>query len=139
MIRKTSLYFENDYIRIGVDAAINAITLEYKRKGSSEEFKDAHQKLLEVFGQTPEDKILIDARQLGIVAPEDQKWVGMHIIPQLAAFTPSHFLKLAVVTPTYIFTKLAIDNVERISMETGICLNKNFDSVAAAQLWLTES
>ncbi len=138
MLKNTSIYFESDYFQIGVDTRLQAITLQYKRKGSSEEFRGAHHKLLEVFKQNPEDKILIDARHLGIVAPDDQKWVGMQIIPQLAALTTRNFLKLAVVTSEYIFTKLAIDTVERISMETGICLNRNFDSVANAEQWLME-
>jgi hypothetical protein len=136
MLNNTFIYFESDYFQIGVDRKLEAITLQYKRKGLSEELRAAHHKLLEIFKQNPKDKILIDARYVGIVAPDDQKWVGMQIIPQLAALTTNNFLKLAVVTPNYIFTKLAVDTVERLSMETGVCLNRNFDSFANAEQWL---
>jgi hypothetical protein len=138
MIKTTTTYFDSDYIQIGADANLKAITLLYKRKGTSEEFRGAHNELLKVFDKHPEDKLFIDTRNLGIVAPEDQKWVGMQIIPELAAFTPKNFLKIAVVAPAYIFTKLAVDTVERVSMETGVCLNRNFDSTTAAEQWLKE-
>ncbi len=139
MIKNSLIYYDCDYFQIGKEADLGAVTLKYKRKCTSEEFREVNLKLLEVFEQaSSQDKILIDTRDMGIVAPEDQKWVGQYIVPRLASATPQNYLKVAVITPDNIFTKLAVDTVERISMETGVCLNRNFNTVVAAKLWLQE-
>ncbi|MFD2514442.1 hypothetical protein ACFSRY_11235 [Pontibacter locisalis] len=133
-----TLLFETDYYSIQFDAALQAVLLTYKRKGSSDEFRELHYKLLEAFDKVAASKILVETQEMAIVAPEDQRWVGQFIIPQIAKKTENQFLYAAVVAPKGIFTKLAVDTVEEISMGTGTCINKSFDNTAEARMWLSE-
>lgn len=129
---------ETDYYSIKHDTALQAVILTYKRKGTSDEFRQLHYKLLESFDKVVASKILVETHAMGIVAPQDQRWVGQFIIPQIAQKTPYKFLYAAVVAPEGVFTRLAVETVEKISVETGTCLNKHFDSTTTARQWLSE-
>jgi uncharacterized RmlC-like cupin family protein len=75
---------------------------------------------------------------MGVVSPEDQKWVGNTIVEQLAQHAPGDFLYIALVVSEKIFTRLAITAIEDISNAKGICLNRHFYSVSEAKHWLTQ-
>ncbi|GAB3535099.1 hypothetical protein GCM10027443_23370 [Pontibacter brevis] len=133
-----STILTNDYFEIGQHDGLQAIILTYKRKGTSAEFRSLHYKLVEAFEKKRKGKLLVDARKLGIVAPEDQRWVGHHIVPQMARHNDRKFLSVAVVTTSYVFTQMAINNIEQLSVDTGSCINKHFHDMTEATNWLAE-
>lgn len=133
-----STLIKEDYYEIGLDDRLQAVVLTYKRKGTSEEFRNLHFRLVEVFEKKRKSKLFVDTRKLGIVAPDDQRWVAQKVVPQMAMHAENQFLSIAVVTTKYVFTQMAVDNIEQLSIDTGTCLNKHFDNMAAATAWLQE-
>lgn len=131
-----STLIEEDYFEIGLNDELQAIILTYKRQGSSVEFRNLHYKLVEVFEKQRKNKLLVDTRKMGVVAPDDQRWVGQKVVPQLAMHSEKKYLYSAVMSTKYVFTQLAVSNIEQISIDTGTCLNKHFDNMSAAINWL---
>ena len=133
-----STIIDQDYFEIGQNDALQALVLTYKRKGSSSEFRDLHHQLVEVFKKKRKSKLLVDARKMGIVAPDDQRWVGQEVVPEMAQQSQTRFLSVAVVSTKYVFTQMAIDNIEQLSINTGTCRNKHFHDMDEAIAWLRE-
>ncbi|MFC6997844.1 hypothetical protein [Rufibacter roseus] len=132
------VHTEDDYAATGYDQVLEAVFLRYKRKGSSAEFRDANERIVASMRKTPTHRVHVDVREMGIVAPEDQKWVATSIIPQLAQNSPGQFVYIALVVPENVFTQLAVETVEDMSNQVGICLNRHFASEQEAKLWLAQ-
>lgn len=134
-----SVIFSDEYFEVGRDSELQALVLTYKRQGSSAEFRNLHYKLLESFEKTKRSKLLVDTREMGIVSPDDQRWVGQQMVPQFATHAQNQFLYIAVLHPAKkVFTQLAVNNIEQLSMETESCLNRHFDNPKDARQWLQE-
>ncbi|WP_207435823.1 hypothetical protein [Sabulibacter ruber] len=130
------VHTDDAYATTGYDELLDAVYLRYKRKGTSAEFRDANLRVVASMAKAPSHRLFVDVREMGIVAPEDQKWVANVIIPQLAQHAPENYVYIALVVPENIFTKLAVTTVEEISNGKGICLNRHFASQTEAKRWL---
>ncbi|GGK66977.1 hypothetical protein ACD591_02935 [Rufibacter glacialis] len=130
------VHTDNDYATTGHDAVLEAVYLLYKRQGTSAEFREANQRAVASMARTSVQRLFVDARLMGVVSPDDQKWVGNSIVEQLAARAKGSYLYIALVVSEKIFTKLAIHAIEEISNGKGICLNRHFYSVSEAKHWL---
>ncbi|WP_205502982.1 hypothetical protein [Rufibacter psychrotolerans] len=130
------VHTDDPYATTGYDDLLEAVYLRYKRKGTSQEFRHANRRIVASMAASPTPRVFVDVREMGVVAPDDQKWVAHTIIPQLAQHAPGHYLYIALVVPENIFTKLAVETVEEISNGKGICLNRHFTSLAEARQWL---
>ncbi len=68
------VFYESDAATIWFDAVHYVSTLVWKRKPTSEEYRDILTKNLEVFKTYKCDSCLADVRRLGIVSDEDRNW-----------------------------------------------------------------
>lgn len=132
------VHTDNDYATTGYDEVLESVYLMYKRQGNSQEFRDANNRLVSTIAKIPTHRLYVDVRGMGVTSPEDQKWVGHTIVPQLARNAPGSYLYIAIIVPEKIFTQLAVTSIEEISNGKGICLNRHFYSAAEAKQWLAQ-
>ncbi|ALI97995.1 hypothetical protein [Rufibacter tibetensis] len=132
------VHTDNDYATTGYDEVLGAAYLTYKRQGTSQEFRDANHRIVASLAKKPTHRLFVDVRNMGVVSPEDQKWVGNTIVEQLAKNAPGKYLYIALLVPEKVFTKLAVTTIEEISNGKGICLNRHFFSVSEAKHWLAQ-
>ncbi|WP_026461841.1 STAS/SEC14 domain-containing protein [Adhaeribacter aquaticus] len=133
---KPNIHFETDSVVIFTDKEINSVAVVYKRKTTSQEFRALHLELLKAFQISALNRLYVDIRKMEIAAPDDQKWLATTIIPQLAQYASSKFLHIAVVVNENIFTRLAVETVENISNDLGICIHRHFKTPTDAKEWL---
>ncbi|WP_181305879.1 hypothetical protein [Rufibacter sp. XAAS-G3-1] len=132
------VHTDNDYATTGYDQVLEAAYLVYKRQGTSPEFREANTRLVSTLARFPSHRLFVDVRGMGVISPEDQKWVGNTIVLQLAKNAPGNYLYIALLVSEKIFTKLAVTSIEDISNGKGICLNRHFYSAPEAKHWLTQ-
>lgn len=131
------IYSETDYALTGYNEVLQAVYLVYKRKGTSAEFREANLQLVQAITRRPAQRVLVDARAMGVVAPEDQRWVGAEIVLKLASLAPNQYLYIASLLSEHVFTKLAVQTVVEVSNSLGVCQNMEFSSEEEAKDWLS--
>ncbi|QHL87149.1 hypothetical protein GU926_06775 [Nibribacter ruber] len=130
------IHTRTDYATTGYDELLQGVFLRYGRKCTSEEFKEANQRLLQTMRLYPTQRVNLDVLALGLVSPEDQRWMATAIIPRLADLAPNNYLYIAVVVPESAFTKLAVKAIEDMANASGICQHCQFPNLVEAKQWL---
>jgi len=74
------IFYESDAVTIWFDAVHDISTLVWKRKPTSEEYRDGLTKNLEIFRTYKCNGCLADVRKLGMVSKEDMDWFVNNIL-----------------------------------------------------------
>ncbi|AMM50115.1 hypothetical protein TH61_01495 [Rufibacter sp. DG15C] len=130
------IHTRTEYAITGYDELLQGVFLRFLRKGTSEEFREANQRLLQTMREYSTQRVNLDVLHLGLVSPEDQRWMANLIIPRLAELAPNNYLYIAVVVPESTFTRLAMKSIEDMSNGKGICDYCQFPNLVEAKQWL---
>ncbi|GAA4315762.1 hypothetical protein [Nibribacter koreensis] len=130
------IHTRTDYAVTGYDELLQGVFLRFLRKATREEFKEAHQRLLQTMREYPTQRMNLDVLQVGLVSPEDQRWVASLIIPRLAELAPNNYLYIAVVVPETAFTRLAMTSIGDQVKDKGFCDYRQFPNLVEAKQWL---
>jgi hypothetical protein len=130
------IHTRTEYAVTGYDELLQGVFLRFLRKATSEEFREAHQRLLDTMQAFSTQRVNLDVLFLGLVSPEDQRWMANLIIPRLAELAPNNYLYIAVVVPESPFTRLAMKSIEDMANGKGICDYCQFPNLVEAKQWL---
>jgi signal transduction histidine kinase len=86
------VFYESDAVIIWFDAINNISTLVWKRKPSSDEYRDGITKNLEIFRTYKCHGCLADVRKLGIVGKEDMTWFVNNILSDASEIGMQKFI-----------------------------------------------
>lgn len=104
--------FDNEYGTITYDEDLEAISLVFKKQVPGSDFIHLNQKLLEIFKTLSTNRFYVDARNIGIVAVEGQKWVIENLFKGMLDHLKGEKLYHAQLMPnTDIFGKAASSNI----------------------------
>ncbi len=128
---------DNESITISIDESVPCLEWIGKKRISSEEFRDSEQKSLQFYlrykTKYPRLQWFVDARNVGVLTPEDVQWVVDHILPRFAS---AGLKKEAFVVPNSAIGKIIIRNY--VSKAGDIIEIKSFDNSEAAKNWLKQ-
>lgn len=133
--------FENDFASIYFDNALDAIVLKFKKQAPPNDFINVNQKLLELFKTLNTNKFLVDARNIGIVSVEGQKWVVENLFPGMLSHLKGRKLYHVQIVPKEVFGKVASSNIRSKASaaqpETNLVI-ESFESEQLAIEWLND-
>lgn len=128
---------DNESITISIDESVPCLEWIGKKRISSEEFRDSEQKSLQFYlrykTKYPRLEWFVDARNVGVLTPEDIQWVIDRILPKFAS---AGLKKEAFVVPSSAIGKIIIRNY--VSKAGDIIEIKSFDNSEAAKNWLKQ-
>jgi hypothetical protein len=131
--------FENDFASIYFDKTLDAIILKFKKQAPSNDFINVNQKLLEIFKALKTNKFLVDARQIGVVSVEGQKWVVDNLFPGMLGHLKGKKLYHVQIVPKEVFGKVATNNIRSKASNTQPdekMIIEAFESEDDAKNWL---
>jgi hypothetical protein len=131
--------FENDYASIYHDKDLDAIILQFKKQAPPKDFIAVNQQLLDSFKKLKTNKFLVDARNIGLVSVEGQKWVVDNLFPGMLAHLKGQKLYHVQIVPKEVFGKVASNNIKTKATNTLPDQNlviESFDSEQQARNWL---
>ncbi len=126
-------YFDNDFVNIEYNTDHIFIVLKWKISPSSDDFRQGLHTLLLAMQHFKTGRVIIDARQLGTLSPEDQEWSVSSWTNKAVRAGYSH---QATVVPKDVFLM-----TPRSEMFTciGILTFAVFDSLENAARWLEQT
>ena len=130
--------YENEYCSIGYDSDYTSCYFIYKRFGSSEEFRDSHEKLLEVFRNHSTHKLLIDTRFMGVLNIEDQEWIVDYVTPALIEGSGDKKYTSAMVQGEDVFAKFGVESIESRLESHDNYQVAIFGDIDSAKTWLKD-
>ena len=92
------------------DAAVPCVTMVWQGYFTSEQFRAANQRVLELLRTTRCPNLLGDVTDFTLIAADDQLWLNEQWIPNAI---DAGLRTCALVQPTYFFNRVAVDNVTR--------------------------
>lgn len=131
--------FENEYAAIFYDKDLDAIILQFKKQAPASDFIKVNQQLLDSFKKLKTNKFLVDARNIGLVSVEGQKWVVDNLFPGMLAHLKGQKLYHVQVVPKEVFGKVASSNIRTKAAKTQPdekLIIESFDSEQLAKDWL---
>ena len=135
--RETNIqvHYESDYVVVGYDNMTNFTFMRIKRKGSSEEFRTAHDKAFELYKTKLSAKHVADTSAMGVVSIDDQRYVSSEFIPNIKKFHPREQLKIGVIVSDDVFSKFAVKNIiSKTNDSTGV-VHKMFRNISETINW----
>ena len=106
--------FENQYAEIVLDENSAFISLIFKNRAPEKDFVDIAKRMLEEFKSLTINKILIDARHMGIVGTSGQEFIANVSIPAKIEHVKGRTLYIAHVLPKEdVFAKVSANNIEK--------------------------
>ncbi|MDW7692359.1 hypothetical protein R9C00_13515 [Flammeovirgaceae bacterium SG7u.111] len=109
----TTDFFSLEFIE---DLGLSHLT--FKRKCTSEEYRLAYTKLIELFEEKGHHNHVTDTSSLGTVGIADQQWVKSDVVPNLRKIVDkAHKLNIALILGNDIFATFAAKNIARNFMD----------------------
>ncbi|HEY9004716.1 hypothetical protein [Ohtaekwangia sp.] len=129
------VYFEKEYATISYDNTTHAITIDWKVRPFSSEFRTGLESLLKAMEHFKTGKVIADTRNLGTLAIEDQDWSANDWTAM--ALEAGYYSDIAIIVPSDVYDKMAIDDVmarvEGSSLKVGY-----FDERESAAAWIKQ-
>lgn len=118
--------------KIYFDPALEVVVMEWKGYATTAQFREGTELMLNILIENKCSKVLADIRHMTLIAMEDQKWLERDFLPRAIRFG---FKRIAMITPTSYFNKIAVENVSyKIEKEK---LNIHFfDRIEQGVEWL---
>lgn len=123
--------FENTNIVIEQDESLKCIIQHWRGFATSEKFREAIEKTIELFEERKLNKILSNTRDFGLIRKEDTDWANAYSMPLLIA----NGLKYVVfVVPRSAFSQISVENFKKESKNSVEI--QYFEDVAKAKEWM---
>ena len=129
------LFLEEPWVVIRWDSAHNCVHTEWKAFANSAEFRGALLRALEAIKEKRAASYLGDGRKVKVIVREDQEWVNEVWIPLAAA---AGLKRVALVTAASGLGRGNVEDAVKL-VDNRLLLMHSFDSVDAAQKWLSET
>jgi len=118
-----NIYFDTD---------LNAVIMEWNGYATTNQFREGTELMLNVLIQNKCTKVLADIRNMAIIGMEDQQWMEHNFLPRAIKFG---FEKIAIITPTSYFNKIAVENISYKVDKEKLTIHF-FDSLEQGTEWL---
>ncbi len=133
-------YHDCEYVNIGFNEQGEYTEMSIKRKGSSSEFRMAHDKVIELYKEKRPGRHLADTSKMGVVSVDDQEYVAKQVIPTLMELSPGQKVKIAVLVSHDVFAKVAVDAIRNKTSQTASnAVHQVFEKYETAVAWLQAS
>jgi hypothetical protein len=130
------LCFDQPYASIGWNEDLKIVDLTWKGFVSSPEYRQAQEQALVIIKEKKSTRMLMDARGIKVIMPEDQAWA---LEVWGAKFAQTGAKKLAVVNPENAVALMNARSIERAAAPTQPTAPFEFQSfatLAEAEDWL---
>jgi hypothetical protein len=95
---------------VSFDARVPCVIMIWQGYFTSDEFRAANERVLELLQRTRCPGLLGDVTDFTLIGADDQRWLNEHWIPRAI---DAGLRTCALVQPTYFFNRVAVDNVTR--------------------------
>jgi hypothetical protein len=129
------IYFQNHAVTVTYNPDMQLGTAIWKGFLSSDEFREAILKCLELIENRPVVRWLGDNRDMKVIRPIDQVWFVDTVLQRLHH---SALRRNAVLHSKDFFNKAAVEQIYKRTEGRGDLITKDFDSKALALAWLKE-
>lgn len=102
--------FENQNIVIERDEQLKCLIQNWKGFATSERFREAIQKTIDLFEDKNLDKILSNTKDFGMVKKEDTEWVNAYSMPLLIE---NGLRYMAFIVPSNVFSQMSVQNFKK--------------------------
>jgi hypothetical protein len=128
------IYLNTPYALVEWDEDLRAVRIEWRGFADGSEYRETHNKILEVLKAHSGSKMLADARWMRAVAPEDQAWVQTDWVPRTR---PAGLRYSALVVPKSAVAQLSLQRIVAGSPPPPTDGDSAyFDNVEDAKKWL---
>lgn len=122
---------DKDFFKLSYNQDNRCIYEKWIGYVSSQQWKDIHIEMLEIFQKYDIAKALVDASKQSVVKKADSDWTAKNILPK---YVERGLRYAAIILPHDQFAKMAIDNFKEIVNDKLII--KYFNSTDEAEEWL---
>lgn len=129
------VYFQNHVVTITYDNEFHLGTAIWDGSLSSQEFREAITKCVELIEERNALRWLGDNRKMRVIRPIDQIWFVDNILLRLQQ---SSLRRNAVLHSEDFFNKTAVEQIYKRATGEGDLITKDFDCKALAMAWLNE-
>ncbi len=107
-------FFEKEYVEISCEGINNVVETVFKGYMSSEQFREAYDKIIDCCKEYKSSRTLCDCRKYVTIKPEDQLWLGEDWTPRLIQ---AGVVKTALILPDNMIQKQVIDKTTKTTAE----------------------
>lgn len=125
------IYFETDYVVVKWDEVSRSAVIAWSKFASSEQFRLAMNKLIELLTLKQTGQILADTRQQGVISLEDQDWTNKDWYPRAVK---AGYKRIAIVLPHNVITQMSINRVMQTAHPE--VEESYFEKIEEATTWL---
>lgn len=119
-----NIYYEKDS---------QLVVMDWDGYATSEQFREGTETMLNILIENKATKVLADAKDMVLIAGDDQKWLETKFIPRAIRFG---FKVCAIVRPHSYFNKVAVESFSyRVDQERFTI--SFFDTSEEARAWLS--
>lgn len=130
------IYFQNHVVTITYDPEWELGTAQWEGFLSSEEFREAVTKCLQLLEDYKPLRWLGDNRKMKVIRQADQDWFVANALPRIQAST---IHRHATIVSEDIFNKMAVEQMIRRADNPEALFLKEFNSKQLALAWLKQS
>jgi len=119
------------------DVDVPCVSMIWKGYATSNQFREANERVLQEIQQRRSSKLLSDAKEFVLIGATDQNWLSSNWIPRVLQ---AGVRKIALVMPRFYFNRVAVDTVtQRLAQNTAndLVSIEYFESRDAARTWLS--
>jgi hypothetical protein len=120
--------------RVYFNPEMDAVIMEWKGYATTSQFRKGTELMLDTLIRHECGKVLADIRHMTLIAMEDQNWLEHNFLPRAIR---AGFKKIAMITPTSYFNKIAVENVSYKIDKEKLRIHF-FDSPEQGIAWLKE-
>ncbi|PLX22730.1 MAG: hypothetical protein C0599_05740 [Salinivirgaceae bacterium] len=78
----SKVFYDSEVVELSYEAELRLGKVRWKKKGTTEEYRDAFIRMLDYAKTSPIENFLSDIRNQGVVSPENRKWFEAEMLPK---------------------------------------------------------
>jgi hypothetical protein len=126
--------YETNFVQISYDEENFAVIAAWKRPTTTEAYKDAFRKILEIFRSNKAAFFISDIYHQGVVGTDNRRWMMETILPEAVKFG---LKKVATIAPDDIFKRFYVETVRDSSKQRNEAVEfQFFPDLISAQAWV---
>jgi len=126
------IYHKSKHCKVGYDAEIQSVTIEWYGTPVQEEFRGACMKAIDALQDYKTSKVLTNNAQAGVFSTQDQRWLNAVWLPQ--AYKAGYRVSATVVSQDP-FVRYAVKSIAS-QRDPEKFTAKTFETEAEAREWL---
>jgi hypothetical protein len=128
------LFFENGFGEISYDDSVPCAIGIFKQYATGNTYREPLEKLLELMQQEKTHKLIIDAREVGVISQQDQTWHETNWLPR---FIQAGGRYAAMIPPKNILAKMSVNYLSGTqNVVNSPLIVQFFNSFEEAREWL---